>query len=65
MDKKGGHGLERFNLLCLQQLLGQLNVEEAGGGLVSESFEEIEILGPKGFATNTISQDNNSEEFAA
>jgi len=34
------------------------------GGLVSESFEESKSWGPKGSATNTISQDNNSEEFA-
>src|ERR1035441_1042522 len=65
VKKKRGHGLEGLELFGLRQPLRQLNVQEAGGGLVADGFEEVQVLHRKRHAAHPISQGQDPQQLAS
>ena len=44
VDEERRHGLEGLEFPGLEQPLGELRVEQPGGGMLAHAFEHVEIL---------------------
>ena len=56
--------MERFEFLGAKEAFGELDVEERGGGLGADAFEEIEIFGGKWNAGHAVSEGDEAEKAA-
>src|SRR4051794_34438346 len=65
MNKEGGHRLKGFDLFVLHGLLRKLDIQQAGGGLVADGFEQIEILRPISEAAHAVAESDKAEQFGA
>src|ERR1035438_9912216 len=64
VNKERGHGLEGLELFGLGQPLRQLNAQEAGGGLVADGFDEVQVLHRKRHAAHPVSEGQDPKQFA-